>query len=675
MQTIRRLWPALILILILWLPALSPARAGGLPPVTLDGSAAGPVAVEGHVEAFHDTGGTLDFDAVQRIAAQGGFAAVDGLFNPGIDNDGAWWLRFAVRAGGAGSGEWWLAVDAHPLTAAADAWMPAETPDGIRSVQQKSGAGTPLAARALPVLPFVFKAVLAPGEQQVVYVRLAGTRAIRAQLSFWRLPDLVGNTVLVTLVLALILGAAALLGLSAIVTGLWLRERRLVLLGLNTICMMALQTITTGLVCQLLRGLPPAALFSLHSVVLYLTVITLIATVLEIFRNFRAMPLVRAFMAVFMLYAVAGLVVTPFYAYEAFLVPLLVLSVVFCLLVVVASYRFMRAGEPAGIWYFTGFSVFCAVLFAYAARVLGLLPLTALSAWTFPALVLVQIAALFTGITVAMRAGVQARRTLELQLVDALQRSERELEQAVAERTRELEDENRARGEAEAALRQALRVQRNLLSMVSHEFRTPLATISTAVQILRTRFADAASAATYELGMIGRAVGRLGGLIDTFLAEEWLSNVSLQPRLRRTDIRALIDDVVQDAGKESAPRIVVEGAGRPEFVADPMLLRLAIGNLVENALKYSPGPVRVQFATAGESLFVRVADRGPGIDVAEREAIFERYYRSPSQASLPGAGLGLFIVRQIAEIHGGRVTVTATRDGGSLFEIVLPARP
>jgi two-component system sensor histidine kinase MprB len=106
---------------------------------------------------------------------------------------------------------------------------------------------------------------------------------------------------------------------------------------------------------------------------------------------------------------------------------------------------------------------------------------------------------------------------------------------------------------------------------------------------------------------------------------------------------------------------------------DPDALERAIGNLVDNAVKWSPdgGPVAVTTTRAGT---VSVSDRGPGIPAADLPYVFDRFYRSPAARSLPGSGLGLAIVRQIAETHGGGVAAQPLAQGVRLV-LTLPPAP
>jgi signal transduction histidine kinase len=95
-------------------------------------------------------------------------------------------------------------------------------------------------------------------------------------------------------------------------------------------------------------------------------------------------------------------------------------------------------------------------------------------------------------------------------------------------------------------------------------------------------------------------------------------------------------------------------------------------NLIDNATKYSDGAVRIGTACEGNEVAITVADHGPGIAPQDAERIFEKFYRSDRASSQPGTGLGLFLVRQIAERHGGRVSVTSAPGNGAAFTVTLP---
>ncbi|MFZ2387772.1 MAG: ATP-binding protein, partial [Polaromonas sp.] len=112
-------------------------------------------------------------------------------------------------------------------------------------------------------------------------------------------------------------------------------------------------------------------------------------------------------------------------------------------------------------------------------------------------------------------------------------------------------------------------------------------------------------------------------------------------------------------------------AGLPLIKADPVLLAQMLGNLLDNALKYSDGPIDLTVSADDRELIVSVKDRGPGVSEAERESIFEPYARG-EQSGHRGAGLGLAVCRAIAAAHGGRLTLRGRAGGGSCFSVCLP---
>jgi signal transduction histidine kinase len=126
---------------------------------------------------------------------------------------------------------------------------------------------------------------------------------------------------------------------------------------------------------------------------------------------------------------------------------------------------------------------------------------------------------------------------------------------------------------------------------------------------------------------------------------------------------------------EEAARVGAEVDGEPVSVAgDERLLRRALRNLLENARRYGGEEVHVCVARAGtDRVEIRVSDRGPGVPVDQRERIFEPFYRLPGHAEREGGvGLGLSLVRQIAQRHGGSVRCEARDGGGSCFVLSLP---
>lgn len=123
-------------------------------------------------------------------------------------------------------------------------------------------------------------------------------------------------------------------------------------------------------------------------------------------------------------------------------------------------------------------------------------------------------------------------------------------------------------------------------------------------------------------------------------------------------------------------RILMHGAVRANLLGDRDRLGQVFTNLLSNAIKYSPdaGAVEVELGASPEAVNIGIRDHGLGIPQEQREKIFERFYRatSPKQKTIPGLGMGLYIVAEIVKLHGGTITVDSTVGRGSTFTIALP---
>jgi two-component system sensor histidine kinase MprB len=207
------------------------------------------------------------------------------------------------------------------------------------------------------------------------------------------------------------------------------------------------------------------------------------------------------------------------------------------------------------------------------------------------------------------------------------------------------------------ALDASVQTQRRLVADASHELRTPLTSLTTNLELLAEEGGLADPQAPALLGSAREQSGELRVLINDLVDLARYGETETHFEDLRLDLLAA--DVVERAAKR-APTLCFETRLEECFVhADPDAIERALGNLVDNAVKWSPpeGVVRVQvFAMArpGEARF-SVADEGPGVPAADLPYIFDRFYRSTAARSKPGSGLGLSIVRQIAEIHGGSV--------------------
>jgi signal transduction histidine kinase len=231
-------------------------------------------------------------------------------------------------------------------------------------------------------------------------------------------------------------------------------------------------------------------------------------------------------------------------------------------------------------------------------------------------------------------------------------------------------------GESPAGVSPSTELQ---LAMLAHRFKAPLAAMRQCVWVVLQGYAGEVSPQVKS--MIELVAERADQMIR--FVNDWLTLSRLEldkgirePRL--VDIAELVNGVVERARPEAGARkIAIQflAAGSPGSIcADPASLDELVGNLVDNAVRYTPedGAVTVRVDAVQGGVTVKVSDTGPGISREDLGHIFEPFYRGQAQKGIPGTGLGLPIVKRIAEGHGGRVEVRTTLGEGSEFQVFLP---
>jgi len=231
-------------------------------------------------------------------------------------------------------------------------------------------------------------------------------------------------------------------------------------------------------------------------------------------------------------------------------------------------------------------------------------------------------------------------------------------------------------------LQSAFARERQFISDASHELRTPLTVINSNAQMLQ-RWGDRDPEVTRaSLEALAEESGRLAGMVSgmlTLAKAEAGDAIPKEPLV----LERLVDDVVAHAQERAASKgITLAASHEPEastiVIGDAGLLRQLVGNLLDNAIKFTPeGRVEASVRREDGRAIVEIADTGPGIDPGNAERLFDRFFRGdPSHArAVEGTGLGLAIVRSIARVHGGTVSVHGRPDGGSVFAVNLPAEP
>ncbi len=242
--------------------------------------------------------------------------------------------------------------------------------------------------------------------------------------------------------------------------------------------------------------------------------------------------------------------------------------------------------------------------------------------------------------------------------------------------------QRRAKRELEKALtqeRELNHLKTRFIDTASHEFRTPLTVILGAAQILSAYHDHLPEERRSQyLTNIEDSVMRLRQLIDDLLTMSRLEAGKLDCQRQAVDIVALCRDLIADLkigiGKHHHFNLETTGAIASPLALDPNLLQHILNNLLGNACKYSaPGTtVTVQLCSSAAQLTLSIIDQGVGIPPEDQPHIFESFYRASNTQNIPGTGLGLNIVKEYVQLHGGQIDLTSQLGKGSQFTVTIP---
>lgn len=242
-------------------------------------------------------------------------------------------------------------------------------------------------------------------------------------------------------------------------------------------------------------------------------------------------------------------------------------------------------------------------------------------------------------------------------------------------RIRQLQTE-RVRAEQETAFATTrAEEQRTFVVMLSHEFRTPLASIDGAAQMIALTGGLTDPASLKRLDRIRATTRKLSDLVEMFLSSDALDQGALALRPEPTPLGSLLDQALGGlaAAEEEARVTVAVSVPQRPVCGDPQFLGVAVGNLVQNALRYS-SPDTTVAVTAWEEpdgVAISVADRGRGMSAEEVARIGTIYFRADSSRGTKGSGIGLYMTQKIVAAHGGTLRVESVKGEGSIFTIRL----
>ena len=324
------------------------------------------------------------------------------------------------------------------------------------------------------------------------------------------------------------------------------------------------------------------------------------------------------------------------------------------------------------------------LLTAYLAHLVGSMPTTAVlmglihwklditSIWQFQTFIFTALiaGAVFVGLVLRFR---QSEKSKD-KAIASLAKSEHELEDKIEQRTRELSLAQIRLKHALESERELRCEQRQFFQMISHEFRTPLAVVDSAAAAQQSFPSSELSTQTDRAKQIRRACRRLSSLVDSCLISERLDSAGFALHVAPANVSAMLEHAAQLVHWSPRHRLHLFMESAPtEWVCDETLVRIALSNLVDNAVKHaSEGEIFVA-ARKNEAglLEISVADEGSGMSLEVMSRIFQQFEQGNRTDQNKGFGLGLWVSRRVARLHGGDVTVESQQGHGACFTLTL----
>ncbi|MBN9421905.1 MAG: hypothetical protein BGO63_15470 [Candidatus Accumulibacter sp. 66-26] len=683
-----RRWCRLALLAVLLLA--SAARAADCPVPAPAGT--GQTILSGDVvpaqSLLRDTGGRLTLAEVASPAYAAAFVPLAGQLVAAPTSD-VLWVRFCLPPqadDAAGERPRWLRIGP-PIIDRLTLYRP-----GRGSYEaSETGDHLPFAGREWPYHQFAFAIPPDTDVQRPFFLRIATASELNLRLDLWEehaFRTLIGTDYALY---GMYCGAMLLLITFSLVFWVWLRDPLYLVYALNVIAGGILHLLNAGFASQYLYPESPALndrMLSLLTGPLVAVHVLFFSYLFAVRRNAPwAFPALILLAAVY--FASSPLSFFVDWAHLRRLLRLLALPIGF---LGVPLILFLGWKDRERRLYVLAFVPWVVIAAAQSINRLGWIPGGPLldysqEAGSFIHLVLLPI--------LLARRALRSEKEKELAqelVLESLYRVERELEARVDYRTTELADANAKleremrerlalQTQLEEALqteRQTLATQRQFVSMLSHEFRTPLAIIDTAAQRMGPALEQRQPDLLPKVGKIRRAVARQLNLLENCLAEDRLAASELALYLESVDLRDFLVRTYGGKALQGAQRLRLRLPETAEWVeCDRHLIDVVLSNLVSNALKYSPeeSPVTIRLlpdARPGQVL-IRVEDEGRGVPPEEREHIFGKFLRGEGNQRISGAGLGLHLARELARRHGGDVVLEP--DGtapGAAFTLILP---
>jgi signal transduction histidine kinase len=532
--------------------------------------------------------------------------------------------------------------------------------------ETRGGLAEPFSSRAIPTLLQAFELDLPAHSSREVLARVASETVMVVEPGLWKVEQLMLLDLKNERLVFFISGVLVLVLLFGLLLTLFTREYGFLVYGLASLSYMLALWAISGLTYRELW--PESPEWALNSIGFFetLSVVLLLFLHRILLKTPRYLPrldrIVRVLIACFALLALL-MAFSPYYRILVFTMKLL--GTVVVIGSPVLGYYASRHGVPLRGYGFAAYALPWQMSWVYYFASIKWLPPLPPSI----AIYLVPLALIFSSVLILYGLADQLNRARRAHYL--LEQGQRErLEVLVKERTLELQ-------QAKIIAEQSLNDQRQFLSMVSHEVRSPLANINTATQLLELRIKDEDSSAILQ--RILRGAHRLAQFFDSYLTFDRINTQQWALCETLIDLPVLLETIYDHFALNDSHRITLSLT--PEVIekrwlyADAQLLSVLLSNLLENALKYSSRGSDVAISAGmaeNGDLQLAVSDQGVGIAADELELVFNKFFRSTQVGRVVGAGLGLYLVKQIVRLHEGSIALHSELGQGTTVTLTLP---
>lgn len=667
-------WRGLALLLALQLLAtLFPGRA--LPAEAVMLQDAHSYSLAGHLSVLEDSTRELTLEQVLATHGESAFTPLEGHLNKGYRR-AAYWVEFTLlRTSQFPAAGWLRLTPSYTDELTIFIQRPGSDPDDPAAYSRYHlGDRVPVAERPVKSPDFVVPVMLPEGEPVRVLARIHSMSSISlaGELHTWQ--DLQEHTINDLIVQSSYLGIGLVICLMNFIFYLSIREKLFLYFSLYALTVVLNSLAVEGMISMLLPAYS-------HYLTFYFVRVGIGAQVLVF--SFFAMTLFRATanpwsIRILVVMAAMGMLTmlsVPMGFYPV-IMPVTFLSTMLLILILLwESTRMLSDFPQTAIFMFLAFAISTGGYVYQIVKLMGFIPLG--PTWDLNT---IQPATLIHMVLISLALS-ERLRFLERQVGESFMLAEKRATEIATEMTRELVDNKERLEVSLAAEHLSAERQHRFLTMVSHEYRTPLAIIQGNLDLIEAKNEESGKTPLPELEKMRKAVKRLVDVMDVSLEQSRIMDPQVMPRLSRVGANEFVASQVEAARWMWGERCftLTSFLSDEELAVDLPLLNTALFNLLENAQKYADpeSRIEVEARSVGQRVQIKITNEFSGTMDDDTEHLFEKYARGAGNQTAPGAGIGLWLVRQILRQHGGEVSIRRNGRGRvtSMMEIPVGAPP